>query len=59
MATRDGYGKALVKLGAERQDIIVLDADLSKSTRTEMFAEKYPDRFFNIGVAEAGFWNSR
>jgi transketolase len=52
MATRDGYGNALVKLGAERNDVVVLDADLSKSTRTEMFEKNYPDRFFNIGVAE-------
>ena len=53
MATRDGYGKALVALGAEHQDIVVLDADLAGSTKTGMFAKVYPDRHFNCGIAEA------
>ena len=53
MATRDGYGKALVALGAEHQDIVVLDADLAGSTKTGMFAKAYPDRHFNCGIAEA------
>ena len=52
MATRDGYGKALVALGAEHDDIVVLDADLAGSTKTGMFAKAYPDRFFNCGIAE-------
>lgn len=52
MATRDGYGKALVSLGEKNKNIVVLDADLSSSTRTSMFAEKYPERFFNAGIAE-------
>ena len=52
MATRDGYGKALVALGAEHKDIVVLDADLAGSTKTGMFAKAYPDRFFNCGIAE-------
>lgn len=52
-ATRDAYGKVLVELGAERPEIVVLDADLSSSTRTARFAAKYPDRFFNVGIAEA------
>ena len=43
MATRDGYGKALVALGAEHEDIVVLDADLAGSTKTGMFAKAYPD----------------
>src|SRR5690349_8476395 len=51
-ATRDAYGEALVELGKTRQDIVVLDADLSESTRTRKFANAYPDRFFNVGVAE-------
>jgi transketolase len=51
-ATRNAYGKALVALGAENPDIVVLDADLSKSTKTVDFAKKYPQRFFNMGVAE-------
>ena len=51
-ATRDAYGKALVALGAENSDIVVLDADLSKSTKTADFAKHYPERFFNMGIAE-------
>ncbi len=49
---RDVYGQSLVKLGALDKNIIVLDADLSSSTRTNLFAKKFPDRFFNFGVAE-------
>ena len=52
MATRDGYGKGLVALGAEHEDVVVLDADLAGSTKTGMFAKAYPDRFFNCGIAE-------
>ena len=53
MATRDGYGKGLVALGAEHDDIVVLDADLAGSTKTGMFGKAYPDRHFNCGIAEA------
>ena len=53
IATRESYGKALAELGKERRDVIVLDADLSGSTKTGDFAKAFPDRFFNIGVAEA------
>jgi transketolase len=53
MATRDGYGKALVALGAEHEDLVVLDADLAGSTKTGMFAKVYPERHFNCGIAEA------
>lgn len=53
MATRDAYGKTLVKLGKENQDIVVLDADCSSSTRTSMFRKEFPDRFFNFGIGEA------
>ncbi|MDD3344916.1 MAG: transketolase family protein, partial [Candidatus Omnitrophica bacterium] len=49
---RDVYGQTLVKLGAEDEGIVVLDADLSSSTRTNLFAKKFPGRFFNFGVAE-------
>jgi transketolase len=52
MATRDGYGKALVELGKEHADVVVLDADLAGSTKTGMFAKAYPDRHFNCGIAE-------
>ncbi|MDR3269977.1 MAG: transketolase family protein, partial [Peptococcaceae bacterium] len=51
-ATRDAYGQALVRLGADQPDVIVLDADLSKSTKTADFAKAYPERFFNMGIAE-------
>ena len=49
---RKQYGKALVQLGKERGDIVVLDADLSSSTRTADFAAAFPERFFNVGIAE-------
>ncbi|MDO8489603.1 MAG: transketolase family protein [Candidatus Omnitrophota bacterium] len=49
---RDVYGQALVDLGLSDKNIVVLDADLSSSTRTNLFAKQFPDRFFNIGVAE-------
>lgn len=51
-ATRDSYGETLVELGETHKDIIVLDADLCKATKTEMFMKKYPDKFFNCGIAE-------
>lgn len=51
--TRDAYGKALVQLGRRKPEIVVLDADLSSSTRTAMFGKEFPDRFFNCGVSEA------
>lgn len=46
-ATRDAYGEVLKELGGENPDIVVLDADLSSSTKTQVFAKAYPDRFFN------------
>jgi len=49
---RDIYGQTLVELGRKNKDIVVLDADLSSSTRTGMFAREFPERFFNFGVAE-------
>lgn len=52
-ATREAYGKALAELGEKNKDIVVLDADLSGSTKTAKFGEKFPDRFFNAGIAEA------
>lgn len=52
-ATRDAYGEALKELGAVNPDIVVLDADLSASTKTQVFAKAYPDRFFDTGIAEA------
>ena len=52
IATRDAYGKALVKLGQINEQVVVLDADLSKSTKTNEFYKVYPNRFFNMGIAE-------
>ena len=52
MATRDAYGEVLVELGAENKDLVVMDADLSGSTKTKAFGKAYPDRFFNMGIAE-------
>jgi len=52
IATRDAYGDALVELGKKRSDVVALDADLSGSTKTSKFAKAFPDRFFNIGIAE-------
>ena len=52
MATRDAYGEALKELGGINKDIVVLDADLSGSTKTSVFKEAYPDRFFNAGISE-------
>jgi transketolase len=53
MATREAFGKALVELGKTNRDIVVCDADLSKSTFTNLFAQEFPDRFFECGIAEA------
>ncbi|BDG61702.1 transketolase family protein [Caldinitratiruptor microaerophilus] len=53
IATRQAYGEALVELGERNPDVVVLDADLSKSTYTYKFAERFPERFFNVGIAEA------
>ncbi len=51
-ATRDAYGETLLELGKKRPDIVALDADLSGSTKTSKFAKEFPDRFFNMGIAE-------
>jgi transketolase len=52
-ATRDAFGRALEAAGANHPGVVVVDADVSNSTRTEWFGKKYPDRFFNIGIAES------
>ncbi|MDD3419051.1 MAG: transketolase family protein [Candidatus Gastranaerophilales bacterium] len=51
-STRAAFGEALVELGAQNPNIVALDADLSCSTQTKMFGDKYPDRFFNMGISE-------
>lgn len=53
MATRKSFGQVLLELGGIDKDIVVLDADLSKSTMSKMFGDKYPDRFFEMGISEA------
>lgn len=52
IATRVAYGKELLELGKENPNIVVLDADLSGSTQTKLFAKEFPNRFFNMGIAE-------
>lgn len=51
-ATRQSYGEALAELGEKNSNIVVLDADLAGATKTSIFAKKFPDRFFDIGIAE-------
>lgn len=51
-ATRESYGNTLKELGYENKDIVVLEADLSKATKTEIFGKKFPERFINVGIAE-------
>ena len=51
-SVRTEYGKALVELGKENKDVVVVDADLSCSTQTQFFAKEFPERFFNVGIAE-------
>ena len=53
MAIRDAYGEALKELGAKNKNVVVLDADVSSSSKSSLFGAKYPDRFFNVGIAEA------
>ncbi len=52
-ATREAFGQALAALGADYPDIVVVDGDVGNSTRTELFGKKYPERFFNVGIAES------
>jgi Transketolase, C-terminal subunit len=56
MATRQAYGETLLELGEKNKNIVVLDADLSKSTMTTRFAGKYPERFFNMGISEQNLY---
>ena len=51
-ATRQSYGEALAELGKENPNIVVLDADLSTATKTKIFAKEFPERFFDMGIAE-------
>ena len=58
MATRQAYGKKLVELGEKNKNLVVMDADLSKSTMTAEFGKAYPERFFNMGIAEQNLYAS-
>ena len=58
IATRQAYGEALVEVGAKNKNLIVMDADLSASTQTKKFAAEYPDRFFNVGIAEQNLFGT-
>lgn len=53
IATRESYGRALIELGQQHQNLVVLDADLAAATKTGMFQKEFPDRHFNCGIAEA------
>jgi len=55
---RNAYGEALIELGKKNKNVVVLDADLSKSTKTIMFAKEYPNRFFEMGIAEANMMST-
>src|SRR6516225_9558211 len=52
-STREAFGLALAKLGETDSNIVVVDGDVHNSTRTDFFAKKFPDRFFNVGIAES------
>src|SRR5438445_2721277 len=52
-SVREAFGLALAKVGEQHADIVVLDGDVHNSTRTEHFAKKFPERFFNVGIAES------
>lgn len=58
MATREAYGKALAELGGKFNNLVVMDADLSKSTKTAEFQKVYPERFFNMGIAEQNLYGA-
>ncbi len=57
-ATRESYGEALLELGKENNDIVVLDADLAGATKTDLFAKEFPNRFFDMGIAEANMMST-
>ncbi len=52
IATRQSYGETLAQLGEKNSRVVVLDADLSSATKTNIFAKRFPDRFINVGIAE-------
>ena len=52
MSNRQAYGETLLSLGEERPEVVVLEADLGRSTQTILFGERFPDRYFSMGIAE-------
>ncbi|MEG1164502.1 MAG: transketolase family protein [Anaerovoracaceae bacterium] len=58
MATRQAYGKVLVEIGESNPNLVVMDADLSKSTMTNEFSKAFPERFFNMGIAEQNLYGT-
>ncbi|MGO9314596.1 MAG: transketolase family protein [Syntrophobacteraceae bacterium] len=58
VALRDSFGEALVELGRANSDVVVLDADVSSSTKTALFGKAFPDRFYNFGIAEANMMDA-
>ena len=58
IAIRDSFGQALVELGRDNPDVVVLDADISASTKTSLFGKAFPERFFNFGIAEANMMDA-
>ena len=58
IATREAYGKKLVEIGKNNDKLVVMDADLSGSTKTSLFAKEFPDRFFNMGIAEQNMYGA-
>jgi transketolase len=58
IALRDSFGEALVELGRDNSEVVVLDADVSSSTKTALFGKAFPDRFFNFGIAEANMMDA-
>lgn len=58
VALRDSFGEALVELGRDNSEVVVLDADVSSSTKTALFGKAFPDRFFNFGIAEANMMDA-
>ncbi len=58
VALRDSFGDALVELGRANSDVVVLDADVSSSTKTALFGKAFPDRFYNFGIAEANMMDA-
>ena len=58
IATREAYGRKLAELGSRYDNLVVMDADLSGSTKTAVFAKEFPERFINMGIAEQNLYGA-